>query len=136
MDKPDFSNFLLTELRNRQWSQSELARRSKLSRAAISNYINRSVINPDKSALSALATAFGYPDEILYQAAGDLETPPSIRKISEQIAEYKLNELNDKQLDEVLQFIEFIQERDERFSNQNKHNREGSSPPEMVKSNS
>lgn len=132
MDKePSFADWLKTELKNRDWNQSTLARRSGLSRSTISNYINRTIINPDKYAIEAIAHAFGYPPEVVYRATSDYEIPQPPRRIAEEIAAYKLTELTDKQLDEVLQYIEFIQDKDERMLKQK--NREGSSPPEMVK---
>ena len=56
-DMDSFSIWLEEILRERQMSQADLARRSGLSRQAISAYINQKRISPDEEALKALARA-------------------------------------------------------------------------------
>jgi transcriptional regulator with XRE-family HTH domain len=73
MDK-SFADWLLDELKERGWSQADLARASHLSRTAISNYLSQQRSNPDEAALRAIASAFDYPPETLFRAAGLL--PP------------------------------------------------------------
>jgi transcriptional regulator with XRE-family HTH domain len=69
------SAWLTEELRKRDWTQADLARKSGISRQVISRYINQERTKPDEDILAALAHALGYPPEILYQAAGIPITP-------------------------------------------------------------
>lgn len=74
--------------------------------------------------------------ETIYRAAGILLDLPDPRQVAAEILGYKLSELSESQLDEVLQFIEFIQGRDERGRKKQAryiHDREGAAPPEAVK---
>lgn len=70
MDKTSFSDWLLEQLRERKWSQAQLARASGLTPQAISNYINRNVQKPDEDALAALARGLKLPVQTVYRAAG------------------------------------------------------------------
>lgn len=128
--KIDFSEWLLEQIKIRDISQSDLARASGLSRATISDLINRKRLSPDQTTLNAIAQGLDLPPDTIYRAAGLLPPIPE-RRLAEEIALYKLSELNDAQLDEVLQFIEFIQDKQDKQLNRKL--REGSSPPEMVK---
>lgn len=131
MEINDFSSWLVDQLKTNDLTQADLSRLSGLSRTAISNIINNKRLNPDQSTLNAIASALKLPPDTVYRAAGLLPPLPE-RRVAEEIAQYKLSELNDQELDEVLQFIEFIQDRQER-NLRIKKTREGSSPPEVVK---
>lgn len=130
----DFSEWLLAEIQFRGLSQSELARKAGLSRQAISDYINRKRSRPDEEALKKIAKGLKLPIETVYRAAGILPPEHSASRVGEEIARYKIGELNDQQLDQVLQFIEFLQEQEDKNRKLivNK-NREGVTPPEVVK---
>lgn len=93
-------------------SQADLARESGLSRTAISNYISYKRTNYDPSALVSIAEAFDLPPDMVFRAAGLLPDLPSPRDAAEEILGYKLQELSDRQIDELLKYIEFIQDRD------------------------
>ena len=127
----DFSEWLMDQIRINGLTQAELARASGLSRTAISDMINRKRLKPEQPTLNAIANGLKLPPETVYRAAGLLPQLPE-RRIAEEIAAYKLAELDDQQLDEVLQYIEFIQEKQEK-QGRIKKTREGSSPPEVVK---
>ena len=64
-----FSEWLLAELNNRQWTQSELARVAGLSRAVIHKLINGKTY-PQPDTLQAIARAFKMPVESVYRTAG------------------------------------------------------------------
>ena len=70
MDKLLFSEWLLNEIKKREWSQAVLAKKSGVSPQAISNYINDLRRKPDEESLAEIARALGYPPEIVYDAAG------------------------------------------------------------------
>jgi len=132
MTNIDFSQWLTEQMRINDLTQADLARLSGLSRQSISALVNQKVLSPDQPSLNAIASALKLPPDTVYRAAGLLPPLPE-RRVAEEIAQYKLSELNDQELDEVLQFIEFIQDRQER-NLRIKKTREGSSPPEVVKS--
>ena len=67
-----FNDWILSQLREREWSQADLARSSGLTRGAISKYLIDRI--PDESALRKIAHAFKLPPETVFCAAGIL--PP------------------------------------------------------------
>lgn len=86
-------------------------------------------VGPDLA--QAIAGAFKLPPEDVYRAAGLLPELPDWRQAAEHILGYKLSELTDEEIDDLLLYIEFIQTKRER--KQAKRNREGATPPEMIK---
>jgi transcriptional regulator with XRE-family HTH domain len=64
-----FSDWLRNELEIRQWKQADLARRSNLDTAVISNLINERR-GPGEDTCSAIAHALGLPPETVFRAAG------------------------------------------------------------------
>lgn len=70
----EFSEFLVFKMKSRHWRQADLARRSKLDTAVISNLVNERR-GPGPDTCKAIAHAFGMPAEIVYRIAGIL--PPS-----------------------------------------------------------
>jgi len=123
------SKFLLSELEIRDWSQADLARKSGLSRTAISDVISGRR-RPGVELCSALAIALGLPPETLFRESGLLPDLPSQRAVFEEILTHRLSTLDDTQLREVLLYIEFIQSKE---SSPQKQNREGVAPPEVLK---
>ena len=107
-----FSEFILLELNKREWSQSDLARAANISRTTVSDLITERR-KPGKRTCAAIARGFGLPKETIYSAAGLLDEVTARRKVQE-IIDYRLSLLEDKQLDEVLSFVDFIRERDKR----------------------
>lgn len=53
-------------------SQADLARKTGLTRATISDYENRKRVNPETGALSSISIALGFPDDYLPRLAGQL----------------------------------------------------------------
>ena len=70
MDKEEFSNWLIGEMNARGWSQSDLARKSGLSRQTISLYINQEINQPDANSFMSLARVFNKPIEHVMSEAG------------------------------------------------------------------
>jgi transcriptional regulator with XRE-family HTH domain len=108
-----FRDWLLEELGQRDWTYSDLARKAGISRGAVGN-IARGQRNPGPDICEAIAHAFNYPVEVVYRAAGLLPSLPTQRQAIEEILGYKLAELPPEQLEEVLQFIDWLQQRDSR----------------------
>lgn len=88
----DFAGWLLSEMHKRKLSQSDLARITGISRQAISSYVNRRILTPDKESLQKIAHAFGMRQEDIYRVAGILPPangiPPDIAR-----AVYQLEQL-------------------------------------------
>lgn len=65
-----FSNWLLSQLSQRNMSQSDLARLTGLTRQTISYYVSGKSKEPDRDALLEIARVFKLPKETVYRAAG------------------------------------------------------------------
>lgn len=72
----DFSDWLLEQMSEREWSQSDLARYSGLTRQAVSDYVNRRRTNPDPDALVSISKAFGISPITVFRKAGLLPDAP------------------------------------------------------------
>lgn len=97
-----FSDWLLEEMRKREWIQADLARASGLTTASISRYMVDRV--PDKEALRKIARAFNMKPEIIFRAAGILPPERDSDETSEQIL-YEVHDLTKQEKEEVLAFI-------------------------------
>jgi len=115
MDK--YGEWILQELQSRDWKQADLARAAHLDSAVISNLItgNR---NPGIETCTAIARAFHYPPEFVFRIAGLLPKAAEPSVMYELMA-YRLAELTPEQTREVMQFIDFILERDKRKGKDN-----------------
>lgn len=69
----DFADWLLEELKQRDWSQSTLAKKAGVNRQVVNTYINRQRKKPDTEILKAIARAFDYPEDIVFRAAGIMQ---------------------------------------------------------------
>lgn len=136
MSKVDFNDWLIEEMNRRDWSQADLARRSGLSSAGLSRILSgRRGIGYD--ACVSISDALDLPIEIVLRKAGFLPEDGAPSHISDQIIAYKVAELPQHQKDQVLQFIEFLQDQndraDRRTSFTDVKNREGQTPPDPIK---
>ncbi len=105
----EFSDFLRAELAKRRWRQSDLARASNLDSAVISNLINGKR-NPGPDSIEAISRAFGYPQEIVYRAAGLLPPEDDISEYQEMI-NYKITQLTDEERKILFELIQFFESR-------------------------
>lgn len=102
----EFSEWLVNEMRKRDWSQAELARKSGLTRGGISNLINR-VRKPNADTCNALARALGYPPDYVMRQAGLLprkEATDSDPRL--KIIVHLVGQLDPDDQEEVIAFIE------------------------------
>ena len=90
MDK--FSKWLIDEMKQRDWSQSELARASGLTRQVISYYLVGGSKSPNPDALRAIASALQVSPETVYRAAGLLPSQPEADEMVEKL-NYKITQL-------------------------------------------
>lgn len=84
-----FNDWILSQLKDRGWSQADLARSSGLTRGGVSNYINGRI--PDEKALRKIAKAFKLPPEAVFRAAGVL--PPTANDLWVENMNYKIGQL-------------------------------------------
>ena len=108
MDKVNFSDWLISEMKKREWTQSDLARKADMNRQVISMYVNRKRINPDAETLKRLAAAFDVPIETAYRAAGLFPDLPTPRDLYEEKLIYLAHQLDDVQVRQTIQYIEFL----------------------------
>ncbi len=111
MDKI-FADWLQAELDRRDWSQSDLANKAGINRQVINSYLLHKRKKPDEEILSAIAHALNLPPEEVFRKAGILDDPHTPRSAFEEIIHYRISQLTDKQLDEVMEFLSYIMHRD------------------------
>ncbi len=98
-----FSQWLLLELENREWSQSDLARRAGVSKAAISDVLSgRRNVGHDLA--TSIAKGLNIKPDIVFRAAGLL---PPTKKVSEEI-EQIVHELEGMSREEQQEFLSYI----------------------------
>lgn len=66
----NFSEWLIAQMKSKDWSQSDLARASGLTRQAISYYLSDKSKSPDENALIKIAYAFHVSPVIVFRKAG------------------------------------------------------------------
>ena len=98
-----FADWLLGEIRERNMSQSDLARASGVTRAAISDVVNGRRM-PGKVLLNGVARALSIPPEQVFRVAGILPPSDGVDDEIERII-HEANKLNAQDKAEVLAFI-------------------------------
>ena len=69
-----FSEWLLQEINSREWTPAILARKARMTRQAIGNYLNGRV--PHDEELRKIASGFGLPQKTVFVASGRLPYEP------------------------------------------------------------
>ncbi len=142
-DRMDALNdFIRKRMRENGWNQTDLARAARLSRQTISTLLNR-IQYPTPETLQKIANALNEPVENLYRLEG-LLPPENKRKIAEQVLGYKLSELTDDEVEQVIDYVEYLYNKPDRkprekdkpkpppkYKQQRRRShREGENPPE------
>jgi transcriptional regulator with XRE-family HTH domain len=96
-----FNDWLIDEMKKRSWSQAELARRSGLTRSAISNYVSGQ--RPNSSAIDKLAKAFQLPPSVLFDISST--TRKTVNNTWADEMAYKLSLLDDARKSIAEKFI-------------------------------
>lgn len=96
----NFSDWLLKEMGNRQWSQADLARASGLNRQSISDYINRRRTNPEPDALVAIAHGLKISPITVFRKAGLLPNGNG-EEVKLQDWEYLLSQMTPTEQEEL-----------------------------------
>ena len=99
-----FSAWLSNKMMEHNWTQSDLARASGLTRQAISYYLSEKSKQPDEFALQRIAHALKLPPEQVYRAAGILPPAINIDEEMERII-HEIEKLPKADREEVLAFI-------------------------------
>jgi transcriptional regulator with XRE-family HTH domain len=99
-----FNTWLLEKLKEKDWSQADLARRSGLTRGAVSNYVNGRT--PDEQSLRKIAKAFSVPPENVFRAAGLLPKSSSDPWTDELI--YKIQQLDPSAKKMIEKFLQVL----------------------------
>ena len=102
----DFAAWLEEELKSRDWSQSELARRGHIRPNTVSRVLNRERA-PGPEFCKAVARALGYPPEVVFRKAGILPPKPPQDEETE-IALHLLKQLPPEKRQAALQFLKFL----------------------------
>jgi transcriptional regulator with XRE-family HTH domain len=116
MTKIDFGEWLQNEMNLREWSQSDIARKSGLSTGQISRLLN-GTRGPGLETCQAIANAFNLPQEQVMQNAGLLSTPEEQSEIITTTL-YNLGFLPIEDQEEILEIIKLkrtINERREKY---------------------
>jgi transcriptional regulator with XRE-family HTH domain len=102
VDKKDFVSWVQNELKNRNMSQAELARKSGLTRSAINKLVNRQQLAPGNDMCLGIANAFNIPPETVFRKAGILPPKPigssfmdKLMHLASQLPEEEIEDLTD-----------------------------------------
>jgi transcriptional regulator with XRE-family HTH domain len=98
----NFAQWLLLGMKDRGWNQAEMSRRSKLTRQALSNYLDGRI--PNEEALEKIAAAFELPKNIVLRAAGIMEYDEDIDDEIEMIM-HEVKKLHKDDQAELLAYI-------------------------------
>jgi putative transcriptional regulator len=135
------NDYIRKRMRENGWNQTDLARAAKISRQTVSTLLNR-IQAPTPETLQRIANALNEPVENLYRLEG-LLPPENKRKIAEQVLGYKLSELDEEELEQVIDYVEYLYNKKDRkprdqvqrtvkYKQRRQSHREGENPPESV----
>ena len=100
MDKMSFSGWLSSQMKERDWSQSDLSRASGISRSIISKMVNGDT-KPVPETLESLARGLRLPTETVYRAAGLLPPVAERRAKLEELA-LVAGDLDDDEIEDLI----------------------------------
>jgi transcriptional regulator with XRE-family HTH domain len=109
----NFADWLIAEMNKNNWSQSELSRRSGLTRAAISNYVSGQ--KPNSSAIEKLAKAFNISPASLFEITRSKKASTSDPWVSEM--EYKISLLTGTRREMAERLLNALLDEQERETN-------------------
>lgn len=104
MANQTFSEWILAQLEEREWSRAELARRAGLSRTAISDVITGKA-NPGYTLCVSVGNALEIPAESVFRKAGLLPKKPDTDEEMDLIL-HEVAKLTKDDQEEVLAFIQ------------------------------
>ncbi len=105
-----FNDWLLGQMKERGWTQADLARASGLNRQSISDYINLRRTNPDPEALVALAHGLNISPITVFRKAGLLPPGPD-DDVKFEDWKFLLDQMSPEDQEELRQIAEMKIER-------------------------
>jgi transcriptional regulator with XRE-family HTH domain len=102
MRKENFIDWLEKQLREREWTQADLARNGSMNQSVISNLVNGKR-NPGKDVCVAIARALHLPPEEVFRRAGLLPPKPEENAIIENI-KYHATQLPKEDQQDILEY--------------------------------
>ena len=106
----DFLEWLNAELNQRNWNQSELARKSGLTRQAISHILSGRSRTPDNKSLEAIARALNIPNDEVFRVAGIPVSKSKLSPLAERAAHLIESIDDEKEKEMVIRFLESYSE--------------------------
>lgn len=117
----EFSDWLLSELAKRKWTQADLARRSGLTKQAVTNYVSGRV--PNRDALVSIAKSLQIPIEIIFDAVSGKNKSEKTLQISK--FDHIIEQLPDEDIDDLYTLakakLERIEEKSRQAASKKKH---------------
>lgn len=104
-----FSSWLIEQMQIKNWSQSDLARASGLTRQTISYYLSDKSTKPDEAALTKIAHAFKISPIAVFRKAGLL--PEGGEQASFEDWQHLLNQLMPDEREEMREIMQMKIER-------------------------
>lgn len=133
----DLIDWIEEELTRKGWNRNDLSIRSGVDSGYLSRILNRERGYGPDTVLS-IAQALDLPPELAFRKAGWLPESDSPHQVADEIIDYKQAELTLEQKEELINFIEFMQDRDDKRTRRRtieQYTREGTTPPETLKTN-
>lgn len=103
----DFPEWLLDQLSKRGWSQSDLAKHAYINRQLVETYVNRKRKKYDPEMLAKIAKALNEPTEVVFRAAGLLNSVPANTEQKEQMV-YLFDQLSENDRQTILDMMNFL----------------------------
>lgn len=100
-----FGDWLIDRLNERNWSQSNLARASGITRGGISNLVNH-VRTPDAATCQSIGLALNIPPEDIFRVAGLLPPKPEESALDRKIIFLVSTLPTEEDKEDVLRYIE------------------------------
>jgi len=102
----EFTTWLFEKMKNKGWTQSELATRAGVTETAISDVLSQRR-KPGKKLCIGIARALDLPPEQVFRAAGLFPPAPPHTEYIEQLV-YKANLLNENGKKELMDYVDFL----------------------------
>lgn len=100
-----FDEWILDELRKREWTPATLAKKSGINAGSLSHILNGSR-NPGPDSCIAIADAFGVPREEVFRVVGWLKPIPREEKTVKEII-YTVDQASPQLKEDILEYARF-----------------------------
>lgn len=104
-----FSEWLLKQMSDKEWTQADLVRASGLTRSTISYYLSPKSKRPDDEALKKIARAFNLPVDFVFEQANKLSPKPELSPIKRKLV-HVAQDMPDSDVELAISLLEQRQE--------------------------